>query len=222
MCGRYRLVSNENIGARFDAQPEQLPLIPRTNIAPSQSMPVVLGGDANRVELMRWGLIPAWSKTKSVPFSTINARAEGLAKSPVFRGPFKRGRCLVPASGFYEWQRTRDGKQPFCFQLKDGELFAFAGLYDIWHDGDGDGLATYTIITTTPNELVAPVHNRMPAIVRREDEQLWLDGAAKPAQLQALLAPYPAEAMETFAVSRALNDPSNEGVAMFLPRAHAG
>jgi putative SOS response-associated peptidase YedK len=222
MCGRYRLVSNENLAARFDAQPEQLPLIPRSNVAPSQSMPVIVGGERQRVVLMRWGLVPAWSKTPEVPFSTINARAEGLMKSPVFRGPFRRSRCLVPASGFYEWQRTAQGKQPYCFQLNDDELFAFAGLYDTWRDGDGNELASYSIITTTPNALIAPIHNRMPAIVRREDEQLWLDDSAKPAQLQALLAPYPAEAMEAFAVSRALNNPANEGMALFRPRVSAG
>ena len=222
MCGRYRLVSNENLAARFDAQPAQLPLIPRTNVAPSQFMPVVVGGEDNHLVLMRWGLIPSWSKTANVHFSTVNARSEGLAKSPVFRGPFKRSRCLVPASGFYEWQRTAQGKQPYCFQLKDDELFAFAGLYDTWHDVEGNELSTYSIITTTPNSLVAPIHNRMPVIVRRGDERLWLDDNAKAAQLQALLAPYPAGEMEAFAVSRALNDPANEGVVLRRPRAHAG
>jgi len=221
MCGRYQLVPTENIAARFDAPPEQLPLLPRSNVAPGQSMPVVMRDNANRLMLMRWGLIPSWSKQPRVPFSTINARAESLAKSPVFRGPFKRGRCLVPASGFYEWQRTPQGKQPYCFRLAGGELFAFAGLYDIWRDAAGNELWSYTIITTTPNELVAPVHRRMPVILRREDEQVWLDAAAPSARLRSLLAPYAADAMEAFAVSQALNNPANEMASLVRPLAAA-
>jgi putative SOS response-associated peptidase YedK len=219
MCGRYQLALTENIAARFDAPPEQLPLLPRSNIAPGQSLPVVRRDGANRLALMSWGLIPSWSKEPRVPFSTINARAENLAKSPVFRGPFKRGRCLVPASGFYEWQRTAQGKQPYCFRLAGGELFAFAGLYDRWCDAAGNELWSYTIITTTPNALVAPIHARMPVILRREDEQVWLDEATKPARLLALLAPYAADALEAFAVSPALNNPANEDPTLLRPAA---
>src|SRR5689334_868183 len=136
MCGRYTLVTTENLAARFDIQQEQLALTPRYNVAPSQSMPVVVRNSPNRLVEMQWGLIPSWSKEPRAQFSTINARAETVTKSPVFRGPFKSRRCLVPASGFYEWQRTGQGKQPFCIRLKGGDLFAFAGLYDVWHDPD--------------------------------------------------------------------------------------
>jgi putative SOS response-associated peptidase YedK len=219
MCGRYTLVPTENIGERFDAQPEQLTMLPRYNVAPNQSMPVVIHESSNRIVEMRWGLIPSWSKQPRVTFSTINARAENLEKSPVFRGPFKRGRCLVPASGFYEWQPTSRGKQPYCFRRTGGELFAFAGLYDIWRDADENELWSYTIITTTPNELVAPIHRRMPVILRRDDEQVWLDDAAQPARLRWLLAPYAADAMEAFAVSQALNNPANETAALVRPLA---
>jgi len=117
----------------------------------------------------------------------------------------------VPANGFYEWRKLAQGKQPYCIQLLGGELFAFAGLYDIWRDRDGSELYSYTIITTAPNELVAPIHNRMPAILRREDEQVWLDQSADPLRLTSLLSAYPADAMEAYPVSRALNNPANEG-----------
>ena len=217
MCGRYSLVSTENIAARFDIQQQQLTLSPRYNVAPSQSMPVVVRNSPNRLVEMQWGLTPSWSKEPRAQFSTINARAETITKSPVFRGPFKSRRCLVPASGFYEWQRTERGKQPFCIRLKDEELFAFAGLYDVWHDADGNELHSYTVITTVPNELVASIHNRMPVILRQEDEDSWLDKEADPTQLLALLKAYPADKMEAYPVSRAVNSPANEGAELMQP-----
>lgn len=219
MCGRYNLVPAENIAARFEVQQAQLPIHPRYNVAPSQAMPVVVRNSPNRLVEMQWGLIPAWSKEPRASFSTINARAETLAKSPVFRGPFKSRRCLVPATGFYEWQPAPQGKQPYCIRLKHGELFAFAGLYDRWQDAEGNELYSYTIITIAPNELVAPIHNRMPAILRRDDEDTWLSQDADPAQLMSLLAAYPADAMEAYPVSRALNNPANEGAELLQPMA---
>jgi putative SOS response-associated peptidase YedK len=217
MCGRYSLVPTDNIAERFDVQQEQLALLPRYNVAPSQSLPVVVRNSPNRLVEMQWGLIPSWSKEPRAQFSTINARAETISKSPVFRGPFKSRRCLVPASGFYEWQRTSNGKQPFCIRLKDDDLFAFAGLYDIWHDANGNELYSYTVITTAPNELVAPIHNRMPVILRRDDEEAWLDKQTQSARLMSLLVAYPAEEMEAYPVSRALNNPANEGAELMQP-----
>ena len=214
MCGRYSLVPTESIAARFDIQQQQLTLSPRYNVAPSQSMPVVVRNSPNRLVEMQWGLIPSWSKEPRAQFSTINARAETITKSPVFRGPFKSRRCLVPASGFYEWQRTEHGKQPFCIRLKGTDLFAFAGLYDVWHDADGNELYSYTVITTAPNDLVASIHNRMPVILRQADEDTWLEKATEPAQLLALLKAYPADEMEAYPVSRAVNSPANEGAEL--------
>jgi putative SOS response-associated peptidase YedK len=214
MCGRYSLVPTESIAARFDIQQQQLTLAPRYNVAPSQSMPVVVRNSPNRLIEMQWGLIPSWSKEPRAQFSTINARAETITKSPVFRGPFKSRRCLVPASGFYEWQRTEQGKQPFCIRLKDADLFAFAGLYDVWQDAAGNELYSYTVITTAPNDLVASIHNRMPVILHPEDEDAWLDKYTDSAQLLALLKAYPADAMEAYPVSRAVNSPANEGAEL--------
>jgi putative SOS response-associated peptidase YedK len=214
MCGRYSLVPTESIAARFDIQQQQLTLAPRYNVAPSQSMPVVVRNSPNRLVEMQWGLIPSWSKEPRAQFSTINARAETITKSPVFRGPFKSRRCLVPASGFYEWQRTEQGKQPFCIRLKEDDLFAFAGLYDVWQDADGNELYSYTVITTTPNDLVAPIHNRMPVILHRDDEDAWLNKESDSTQLLALLKTYPADKMEAYPVSRAVNNPANEGAEL--------
>jgi putative SOS response-associated peptidase YedK len=214
MCGRYSFVPTESIAARFDIQQAQLNLLPRYNVAPSQSMPVVVRNSPNRMVEMQWGLIPSWSKEPRAQFSTINARAETITKSPVFRGPFKSRRCLVPASGFYEWRQTGQGKQPYCIRLKEEELFAFAGLYDVWRDAEGNELSSYTIITTTPNDLVAPIHNRMPVILQQEDEQAWLDKEADSARLLALLVAYPADKMQAYPVSRAVNSPANEGAEL--------
>src|SRR6266536_512231 len=158
MCGRYTLVPTENVAGRFNVDDQQLPLLPRYNVAPTQPMPVVVRNSPNRIVEMQWGLIPSWSKEPRVKFSTINARAETITTSPVFRGPFRSRRCLVPASGFFEWQKSEDGKLPYFIHLKDTELFAFAGLYDVWKDAEGKEFLTYTIITTTPNSLMASIH----------------------------------------------------------------
>ena len=217
MCGRYSLVQTEQVAERFQAAQAELSLAPRYNVAPSQTMPVVVRNSPNRLVEMQWGLIPSWSKEPQVKFSTINARAETLATSPVFRGPFKSRRCLVPASGFYEWRQTGQGKQPYWIGMQGGELFAFAGLYDIWRDREGNELYSYTIITTPPNDLVAPIHNRMPVILHRDAEDAWLDKNSKPERLAALLAAYPAEAMEAYTVSRAVNNPANESEELMQP-----
>ena len=219
MCGRYTLVQAEQVAERFQAAEAQLPLLPRYNVAPSQLMPVVVRNSPNRLVEMQWGLVPAWSKEPRTSFSTINARAETLATSAVFRGPFKSRRCLVPASGFYEWQKLEKGKQPFCIRLRGGDLFAFAGLYDIWRDREGNELYSYTIITTAPNELVAPIHNRMPAILRREDEDAWLSKDTDAARLMGMLEAYPADAMEAYPVSRAVNSPAHDGAELMQPAA---
>jgi len=219
MCGRYSFAPAANFAERFHIEEQQLPLLPRYNVTPSQAMPVIVRNSPNRVVKMTWGLIPSWSKEPRTKFSTINARAETITSSAVFRGPFKGRRCLVPASGFYEWRQTGQDKQPYYIRLQSGELFAFAGLYDIWRDADGQELYTYTIITTTPNDLVAPIHNRMPAILRSDDEDVWLDKETDPARLLSLLAPYPAGEMEAYQVSRAVNNPANEGAKLMQPAA---
>jgi putative SOS response-associated peptidase YedK len=217
MCGRYGLVPDQSFDERFRVENRQEPLFPQYNIAPGASMPVVVRNSPNRVAMMKWGLIPHWSKEPQVKFSTINARAETITTSPAYRAPFRSRRCLVPASGFYEWRATKDGKQPYFIRLKGEQLFAFAGLYDVWRDAEGQELFSYTIITTAPNSLMTPIHNRMPVILRREDEDAWLDKDTGTGRLVALLVPYPAERMEAYTVSRAVNNPAHEGEELIRP-----
>jgi putative SOS response-associated peptidase YedK len=218
MCGRYGFVPGKNFDERFQVEHHQETLLPSYNVAPGATMPVVLRNSPNRVELMKWGLIPFWAKDPKNSYKTINARAETVATSPVFREALKRRRCLVPASGFYEWQQTERGKLPYFIRLKDIELFAFAGLYDVWQDAEGNELRTYTIITTTPNDLVQPIHNRMPVILHPDDEAMWIDPKMNDtAALRALLQPFPTALMEAYPVSRAVNTAAIDTPALIEP-----
>lgn len=166
MCGRYVLGEVDGLTERFNLRQLPLGFFTHYNVAPGQQMPVVVAeGDRNAAVLMKWGLIPSWAKDPKIGYRTINARAEGVADKPSFRTPFKRQRCIVPASGFYEWLKAGGGKTPYFIHRKDGELVGFAGLWDRWRDPDGHEIQSYSIITTEPNELVAPIHNRMPAIL---------------------------------------------------------
>ncbi len=213
MCGRFTLTNPDKLPGRFNLQQPELPLSPRYNVAPTQTMPVVLreGSAENKIELLKWGLIPFWSKEPKAGYSTINARAEGIADKPAYRKPIRSQRCLIPADGFYEWQKTGTGKQPFFIHLKSAELFGFAGLYDIYRDKDGHELKTFTIITTTANDLVEPIHNRMPVILKAQDEAEWLDPTiTDPFQVIRLLQPYPVELMELYPVSRRVNSVVND------------
>jgi putative SOS response-associated peptidase YedK len=218
MCGRYAIVPSTAFTERF--QIENLPedLSPSYNVAPGSAMPIVVRNSPNRVVQMQWGLIPFWSKAPSTGYRTINARAETVATAPSFRHSFRKKRCLVPASAFYEWKQTARGKVPYAIRLIDTDLFAFAGLYDIWKDAEGNERKTYTIITTAPNSLVAPIHNRMPVILDRKDEDMWLSGElTDPEPLLQLLLPYPADAMEAYVVSTAVNNPKNDGEELLQP-----
>jgi putative SOS response-associated peptidase YedK len=210
-------VPKADFAERFGVENLQLDLEPRYNIAPTQTTPVITRNSPNRAEEMRWGLVPFWAKDPSIGNKMINARAETVAEKPAFRKALAARRCLVPASGFYEWKRDAGGKVPHYIFLRDTGSFAFAGLYEIWKDQDGQVLKTYTIITTTPNELMETIHNRMPVILSREDEGLWLDKEAEIPALLALLRPYPAEQMDAYVVSKAVNSPMHEGESLIEP-----
>ena len=223
MCGRYlRRSDKQRIAETFHIAKGLADLVLPPwdyNVAPTTHQPVIrLDPDSGERELalMRWGLVPYFAKDlKTFAYSTINARAESISTSPLFRGPFERRRCLVPADGFYEWKKLAAApsvaptkkpaaKQPYAFTLASGEPFAFAGVWDRWKDPTGNALESFTIITTTPNQLTAAVHDRMPVILRPQDYELWLshppvEPHAKPVpqlELLALLRPYPAEKME--------------------------
>ena len=221
MCGRFVQQNTVEIPRRFGAiaTPEaQLALTPRYNVAPTQSIPVVLTaeGGERRVELARWGLTPRHGANKA--FTLFNARAETLLERASFRRLLPRQRCLVPADGFYEWEQVGNAKLPWLYRLKDGETFAFAGLYDRWQAPDGRELTACTVVTTEPNELVLPVHNRMPVILPREDEAEWLSlSVAAPESLLPLLGPYPAGRMERIAVSTAVNSSRVDKPSLLQP-----
>ena len=198
--------------------PDGLDLKFRYNIAPTQTVPVVRlnSGGRREIALLRWGLIPFWSKDAKIAYRTINARAETVATAPAFRAAFKKRRCLVPASGFYEWKKL-DGsdKQPYFIGMSDGAPFAFAGLWERWDKGEAP-VETFTIITGEPNSLVAGLYDRMPAILDPEDYEAWLT-AADTAIPQAVLQPFPAQLMTAYPVSKRVNNTRNDEPAMMEP-----
>jgi len=212
MCGRYGFAPGEfrEIKVRFNLGGD-LPLFkPRYNIAPSQPAPIIANLDGeNRVEMLRWGLVPSWAKEPSIGNRMINARAETLAEKPSFKRLLTHRRCLVLADGFYEWRKEGRGKVPMWFKLKGGEPFVFAGLWDSWKQPDGESLRTYTIVTTEPNQALAPIHNRMPVMLSYRDALDWVSGDEIDHAL-SLLKPYPAELMESYNVSQLVNSPAND------------
>jgi putative SOS response-associated peptidase YedK len=179
MCGRYRLSRRKQlIEEYFDTSPWDDDWSPRYNIAPTQPVPVIRQHPrepVRKLSLIRWGLIPSWAKSSSGTAGMINARVETAATKPAFRDPLKLRRCLIPADGFYEWAKTAKNKQPYCFELREGELFAFAGLWDGWKDSNGQWVKTCSILTTTPNAVTSAIHDRMPVILEPENYELWLD-----------------------------------------------
>ena len=184
---------------------------PRYNIAPSQEVPIIIKQSPNKVMMMKWGLIPHWAKDPKIGYKTINARAETIADKPMFRSSLKSKRCLVPASGFYEWQATQQGKIPHYIHLNKEALFAFAGLYDIWKNEKEQEVYTFTIITTSPNTLIEKIHNRMPVILKESDEEKWLDAENFSIDKATLLLhSYESSKMDAYPVSRDVNSPDND------------
>jgi putative SOS response-associated peptidase YedK len=215
MCGRFTIFTDpERLAERFQASVPGAGLQPRYNAAPTQLLPVILNDGPRAIQLLQWGLIPFWAKDPSIGSRMINARAETLSEKPAFRAAFKKRRCLVLANGFYEWRKTPGGKQPMHITLASGEPFAFAGLWETWDAPDGSLLRTFTIVTGEPNELVASIHNRMPAILLPEHEAIWLDNAAEPGIWQDILRPYPAERMAAYPVSRRVNYVGNDDAGL--------
>jgi putative SOS response-associated peptidase YedK len=199
MCGRFVLITDlKNIQKNFNVQEVFCQYQPSWNIAPGQLVPAIINHDGkNRLVCFRWGLIPSWSKDASIDDKLINARAETVDKKPSFRDAFKRRRCLIVADGFYEWKREGNKKMPLYYYLKSGRPFGFAGLYETWISPDKKEINTCVIITTVANELITPVHDRMPVILSGEQEKAWLESdAADAANLKSILKPYPAEEMD--------------------------
>jgi putative SOS response-associated peptidase YedK len=215
MCGRYRLSRRKQIvEEHFDSVSGEEEWSPRYNIAPTQPIPVIRQnpkGPTRELSLIRWGLIPSWAKDSSAAAKMINARSETARTKPAFRDALKSRRCLIPADGFYEWMRTGKAKQPYCFEVNDGELFAFAGLWDRWKDPSGKLVETCSILTTTPNAVTSAVHDRMPVILDPDGYDLWLDPWMKDvAAASDLLKPFDARQMRCYPISTRINHAAND------------
>lgn len=219
MCGRFTLTSPpQRLRERFALVAAPETLAPRWNIAPSQAVSVIANRRERRLRSARWGLVPHWATDPSIGHRLINARAETLAQRPAFREALERRRCVVPADGFYEWQRRGRTRQPFHLRRRDGELLALAGLWDVWRAPDGERLASCAIVTVPANDLVAAIHDRMPAILSSDGVDAWLDPAAAPASARLRwLAPCPDEWLEAYAVSTWVNTPEHDGPQCLAP-----
>lgn len=219
MCGRYSITTPVDALRRlfgFEGRPN---LAPRYNVAPTQDAPVVrrtAEGEARELAMLRWGLIPSWAKDKDIGARMINARAETLAEKPSFRNAFRRRRCLVVADGFYEWQKTGNGKQPWRICLADGGPFAFAGLWEHWNGPDGP-LQSFTIATTNANKRLAAIHDRMPVIVDPVDHERWLAEATPADELKALLKPFPADRLHAYKIDRKVGNVRNDDPSVIEP-----
>jgi putative SOS response-associated peptidase YedK len=201
--------------AKFPAQ-----FAPRFNIAPTQPVLAIPNDGENKADFFVWGLIPSWAKDPSIGSRLINARGETLAEKPSFRGSYKYKRCLILADGFYEWkaQPGTKVKVPHFIHLKNRQPFAFAGLWDEWNSPDGSQVRSCTIVTIEPNELMAPIHNRMPVILPHDAYAQWIDPAVRtPDSLGALIKPYPAEEMAAYPVSTLVNNPKNDLAECVVP-----
>ena len=222
MCGRFTLHTDlSQIQKAFQLDHVALESEPSYNVAPTQSVLAVVRQDGENVlTRMRWGLVPSWAKDMSIGSKMINARAETLADKPAFKRLLKSRRCLVVADGFYEWRKNGTQKIPMYIRLKSGGPFGFAGLYDTWRSPDAETVVSCTIITGAPNELVAPIHDRMPVILPKQAYAEWLDPAnSDPIRLLPLLTPYPPRDMEAFAVSRLVNATANNSPECIAPAA---
>jgi putative SOS response-associated peptidase YedK len=215
MCGRYRLSRRKQIiEEHFDNVSSEEDWSPRYNVAPTQPVPIIRQHPKEprrELSVVRWGLIPSWAKDASGAAGMINARSESAATKPAFRDALKSRRCIVPADGFYEWSRAGKTKQPYCFEVNEGELFAFAGLWERWKDPSGNWIRTCAILTTTPNSMTSAVHDRMPVILKPDDYDLWLDpGFTEVAAVTEMLKPYDARQMRSYPVSTRINQAAND------------
>jgi len=213
MCGRYQLGlggKNKLLGYHFGVDEQQsLKLKDNYNVTPSQTMPIIITQSQNRIQMMLWGLIPKWSKDgKSL---VINARSETLPIKPMFKKLLETQRCIVPSTGFYEWKKTSEGKRPYYIGIKNHELFGFAGLYDIWQNSQGEEIYSYAIITCNPNYIMSEIHNRMPVILKKDDEEKWLNpDTVEEERLLPYLKPYPDSLMTAYPISDRVNSPQNK------------
>lgn len=213
MCGRFVFFDVDKLSERFNLKSDiKLNLKPSYNIAPTSDFPVIIMKDSVTLEMMKWGLIPNWAKELNVQNQMINARAETISEKPSFKNLIKSKRCLIPSNGFYEWKKEDNKKIPFFISFKNMELFSFAGLYDIWKDPlNNREYKSFTIITTKANSLISDIHDRMPVILKQEDEKIWLDNNIDDIKtLTNLLKPFDSDKMLMYRVSNKVNNPKND------------
>lgn len=220
MCGRFTLsLDPDQLQMAFNlSEPPPADLAPRYNIAPSQAVAVIANGTSRKLEFFKWGLIPSWAKDPKIGNRLINARAETLAEKPSFRAALKKRRCLILADGFYEWKKEGKTKTPMYLRLKEGEPFAFAGLWETWKSPDDELIKSCTIITTEPNALVKKIHDRMPVILPAKAYDLWLSPDELPAEKTLpLLKPFAATQMKAVSVSPLVNNPAFDSRECIIP-----
>jgi len=219
MCGRYSLIqgAHEDIMQRFRATKFAGVFLPRYNIAPGQNILTVLNEYPDTIQTAKWGLVPSWAKDPVVGNRMINARAETITEKPAFRGSIRHKRCLIPADGFYEWKRdTPTKKVPYRITLKDDSIFSFAGIWDIWEKDGKHVLLTASIITTSANSVVGKIHERMPVILKKEDEEKWLSEKDLSSAVK-LLKPYDPDMMMAYEISSLINAPLNDDPSVIRP-----
>jgi len=216
MCGRYAQRTDPKQLAKVFGVAEVPEVEPRYNIAPTQDIVAVQQtADDREMTFYKWGLVPSWAKDTSIGARLINARSETVTEKPAFRQAFKHRRCIIPADGFYEWQQTGGRKQPFFFRMRDESPFGFAGLWERWEGSGSQAINSCAILTTEANEVLRPVHDRMPVILHPDDYELWLEGGEREqALLRELLRPYPAEEMAGYPVATAVNSPRSQGAKL--------
>ena len=217
MCGRFSLGLVYGFSTRFGV-PEVPELKPRYNIAPFQHVPIIVNGESKSVKWMRWGLVPHWAKGEEFGLKLINVRSESAMEKPMFKPLLNRQRCLVPATGFYEWQKQGTRKRPYHIRVKDQEYFAMAGIYDTWSK-EGEDLVTFSILTTAANEAISPIHDRMPVILSREREAEWASKEVLSAdELSEIFQPLPASSIDAYPVSDMVNDSRADHPDMVVPQ----
>lgn len=217
MCGRYVITDPQEINDRYNVEYPLLNLTANFNVAPGTEMPTISRNSPNQGVLRKWGLVPFWAKDPKIGYKMINARGETVAEKPSFRKAIRSRRCIVPASGFYEWKREGSKKIPHLFRPREDSLFSFAGLYETWRGPDDQEIMSYTIITTAANDLVNPIHDRMPVILAREDEDAWLDPKTPFDEVMPLVKPYDPSAMEVHRVSTDVNYVRNNHPGLVNP-----
>ncbi len=214
MCGRYSFAPDLKIvNEHYDITVNDNEIDPNYNCAPTQLLPVISNDTPGKLSRYRWGLIPFWAKDQSIGNKMINARAETILEKPSFKTSFKRRRCIIPADAFYEWRKEEATKRktPYRIFLKDQPIFSIAGIWDQWKNPEGEAIRSFSIITTSPNELIAEIHNRMPVILAKQAEKIWLESKDEP-QLIDLLQPFPAKLMDAYRISELVNSPGNNSI----------